>query len=76
MWTLRSYAPRGAKYLEMKRIVRCISSEMKVLELPGWVPAEASQFLDLLMRTSNYDLKRRITADDILKHLWIAGVKR
>ncbi|KAK4640931.1 hypothetical protein QC761_0097010 [Podospora bellae-mahoneyi] len=43
---------------------------------PHIPPAEASQFLDLLMRTFDYDLKRRITADDILKHPWVAGVKR
>ncbi|KAK0666773.1 kinase-like domain-containing protein [Cercophora samala] len=43
---------------------------------PHIPPAEASQFLDLLRRMLDYDTKRRITADEALKHPWLAGGKK
>lgn len=39
-------------------------------------PDEAAQFLHLLRRTFVYDVTQRITAAEILKHPWLAGVKR
>lgn len=40
-------------------------------------PDEAAKFLHLLRRIFTYDVTQRITAAEILKHLWLdlAGVK-